>query len=133
MDSNTLSLCKKEYCIRNNLRNTAVVDFKFLKLNEKGEGVFSVSVGGSSTEYKVLTKKDLQPLTSFRSLSIKRNDLDNVNGISKAILAGWVNSKTGDTLHQSDIDYVVVNKNHISVVMSANSMRFKNGFNISLI
>lgn len=133
MDPSTLSLCKKEYCIRNNLRNVRDVEFKFLKLNSEGEGVFSVSVNGSSSEYKTLTKKDLNPLSGFKTLSIKRKELESLADVSKSMIANWVNSKTGDTLHQSDIDYVIVNKNDISVIISANSMRFKNGFNISLI
>lgn len=130
---NTLTrLCKEDYCSANGLNPRDLI-FKFIKNNPRKEAVFEVIKNGNRPFNYTCVKRDLSFLTDYKTLSILKQDMLVNEGVNKTALVGWIFSKTGIVLLPEDIDFVYLEKNHLSVVISLNSMRFKNSFHITFI
>lgn len=122
------SLIKKKYCEDLFLKDQKVIkDITFEKVstNARGNAVFSVKHPGKEPFYWELQKVDLSGFSRMKALSIPkqyRNDFDVKT--NKAMIANWINRHTGHGLVEEDIAYLVPDKEYISVVISADSMRF---------
>lgn len=122
------SLVRKKYCEGLFIKDPKVVasiDFERVSTNAKGNAVFLVKHPGKEPFYYELTKVDLSGFSKMKALAIPkqyRNDFDIKT--NKAMIANWINRHTGHALVEEDIAYLVADKQYISVVISADSMRF---------
>jgi hypothetical protein len=124
-----LALIKKKYCEGLFIKDPRVINeitFQHVSTNAKGNAVFLIQHPGQEALYYELEKVDLSGFSRMKSLSIPkqyRNDFD-VNH-SKAMISNWINRHTGHSLVEEDIAYLVPEKEHLCVVIAADSMRFK--------
>lgn len=123
--NNVLNLIKKKYCEDFFIRDSKSISLEHVSVNRKGNNVFLVTSPTGNSYYE-LKKVNLSGLSNNKSLSIPkqyRNDFD-VNH-SKSMIANWINRHTGLRLIEEDIAYLVPEKDHLCVVIAADSMRFE--------
>lgn len=122
------TLVKKKYCEGLHLKDPkviAAITFEKVSTNAKGNAVFLVKHPGKEPFYWELIKVDLSGFSRAKNLSIPkqyRNDFD--VRTNKALIANWISRHTGHALVEEDIAYLVAEKEYISVVIAADSMRF---------
>lgn len=124
-----VNLVKRRYCQDRRLDEKSV-SFTHVKRNASGEHVFLVEVNGQN-DYYVHPRVDMTGLSSLRTLDIPkeyRNDFDAQH--NKAFIAEWIRRQTGHDVMDTDIDVLVATKGKLDVVISPNSMRFKNSFQL---
>lgn len=131
MTPKELSLIKQKYCEDHFIREVNKVDFQLVRKNSKGQGVFLVTIPGKQPIHYELPKQDLSGLSEYKTLSIPkqyRNDFDAAH--NKVMIAEWVNRGTGLALIDSDIAGLSSSKTHLTVIIAADSMRFKSDFRL---
>ena len=124
-----VNLVKRRYCQDRRLDEKSV-SFTHVKRNASGEHVFLVEVNGQN-DYYTHPRVDMTGLSSLRTLDIPkeyRNDFDAQH--NKAFIAEWIRRQTGHDVMDTDIDVLVATKGKLDVVISPNSMRFKNSFQL---
>lgn len=121
-------LVRKKYCEGLFIKDPKVINaitFEKVSINAKGNAVFSVRHPGEESFYYEVEKVDLSGFSKMKALSIPkqyRNDFDIKT--NKAMIANWINRHTGHALVEEDIAYLIADKQYISVVIAADSMRF---------
>ena len=132
MNNKVLSLIRKVYC-----EDRGIVDVESVTLTyynkdlATGEHLFTVDRKGEDSVLYRHLRADLGGLSKFKTLSIPSKDRHGVNGPNnKEIIANWVFSKTGHVLLDEDIQFLVVERDHVTVMLHPDSMRFKNDFQL---
>jgi hypothetical protein len=129
-----ISLVRQLYCEERKITNPPAS----LRLTHNrrdpstGEHCFFVDELGKDSIVYVHKRLDLSGLTHFRTLDIPkeyRNEDQTLN--NKSFMADWIRRKTGHKLIETDIGYLVVEKTKVSIVISADSMRFTNSFQLT--
>jgi len=129
-----ITLIKNKYCQDHRITDKKVIKaitFELVNRNKAGNSVFLVTVPGSDPVYYEVPRVDMSGLTRLPLLSIPRtyrNDFDAMN--NKAMIADWIQRKTGHDIIDEDIAYLSHDKDHLTVVISPDSMRFKNSFQL---
>lgn len=131
MNIQVLSLIKQRYCEDNAISDPESIAMSFCQA-EKGTGnpIMFVLRDGKSSTY-VHQRIDLAGLSAHRALDIpaafrnvKQADL------SKVFIADWVYQFTGHRILVEDIQTMALEKKAIQVIISPDSMRFKNSFQL---
>lgn len=130
-----LSLVIDEYCANTNITDPEVKKSIVIGLvgkNGNGDNMFSVqrlynpsSKTRTNSLYE-LQKTDVDYLSSQQCLKIQKRYGD----MGKAQIINWVKQQVNIHLLESDIDRVVIEPDAFTVVISADSMRFKNSFKL---
>lgn len=132
MTPKELSLIKQKYCEDHFYRgNVDLVGFELVKTNNKGQGIFLVSIPGKPSVHYELVKQDLSGYNDNKTLSIPHSDRHQFSAInSKVGIAEWINRGTGIAMIESDIASLSASKTHLTVIIAADSMRFKSDFRL---
>jgi len=129
-----LTLIKRRYCQDNGIKDEKSITLTHFRLDKKTmEHTFLVEFAdGRDSKYYILKRIDLSGLSGFRTLDIPkqyRNDFDAQN--NPAFIADWIQRRTGHDLVESDISCLAAETGKLTVVISPNSMRYKNSFQIN--
>lgn len=133
MNEKEISLVRQRYCEDRHIQNPpASLQLEhYRKDPSTGEHCFFVEEDGKETIVYPHVREDLSGLSSFRTLDIPveyRNEYQNLH--NKAFMADWIRRKSGHPVIDTDIQYLVVERNQVTVVISPDSMRFKNSFQL---
>lgn len=128
MMSKALDWVRRDFCRLNNVSlNTA------LEVTQHGRAAnndfqFSVSGPGYPMTGFTLERINLKPYSNYVPLTLDAEWKNKGDLLTKETLCRWFNSKTGLGLVPDDIGSILLQKDRVTVVSSANSMRFKHTF-----
>lgn len=132
MTAKEVSLVKRRFCQDRRIKDEKSVLLTHLHRNlSTGEHTFLVEREGHDNAYYTHKKVDLGPLSTLRTLDIPkeyRNDFDAQH--NKAFIAEWIRRKTGHDVIDTDISTLLSGKGTLDIIISPDSMRFKNSFQL---
>lgn len=133
MTDKEVSLIKQKWCEDNRipLSERKAIKFSLMSFNRRGNAVFLVSNPKVGSDYFEVVKQDLSGFSDNKTLSIPsayRNDFDARH--NKGFIAEWVNRRMGIGLLDTDITYLVSDKDYLTIIISPDSMRFKSSFRL---
>lgn len=91
---------------------------------------FTISGPGFPMVGFTLERINLKPYTVYTPLTLGKEWKNQPELLTKETLCRWFNSKTGLGLVPDDIGSILINNDQVTVVSSANSMRFKHTFSM---
>jgi hypothetical protein len=133
VSDNTFTLIKKKYCSEHLISLPNDLVFSFFKIDPvTGNGVFFIDQAGKPSLVYSPDRMDLSGYSAHRSLDIPASDRNTLNSNpSPDVIASWVNRFTNIDLLGEDISKLSMSSAVLTVIISPNSMRFKNSFQIN--
>ena len=129
---NTLIQITNYYCANHRIKDRATVKLTFANRDAAtGNPTFIVNIKGQAPRTYVHQRIDASKYTHYRGLDVPVNTLSQTPSIGGIV--SWVNSKTNIGLCEEDVSRLRVTPGKLTVFISADSMRFKNSFDIRLI
>ena len=127
-----LTLIKERYCSDNKISLPNDLVFRFFKFDPvTGNGIFFIDQAGKNSLIYSLSRMDLSGYSAHRSLDIPASDRNTMNrNPSPDVIASWVNRFTNIDLLGEDISKLSLSADTVTVIISPNSMRFKNNFQL---
>ena len=131
----SLTLAKQEYCILNGIYNAKEkeqVQLTYIGRNGDNNCVFSVSRLFHDKPCRtiwIMERIDLSYLSTFKKLVIPKSIIQP----TKSVVTRAVKTLSKLSLSNKDISTIIVDKNSVTVVISPNSMCFKNKFSLNRI
>lgn len=128
----TLTLIKKRYCQDRHIALPNDLTFSFFKLDlTTGQGIFFIDEPNKDSIVYTHVRMDVTGYSAYRSMDIPSNDRNTLTGNpSPDVIASWVNRFTNIDLLGEDISKLTLTTDSVTVIISPNSMRFKNSFQL---
>lgn len=130
MMSKALDWVRRDFCRLNNLSPNLQLEVVQHGRAPSNDFQFSVNGPGYPMVGFTLERINLRPYSSFVPLTLDREWKDKSDLLTKETLCRWFNSKTGLDLVPDDIGSILIDKDRVTIVSSANSMRFKHTFSM---
>ena len=129
---NTLKRITEYYCESNRIKDVGTVKLTFGQRDHStGNPVFMVNIKGQAPRTYTHQRIDASKYNYYRSLDIPSKTITQAPSIGGIV--NWVNSKVNIGLCEEDVSRLRVTPGKLTVFISADSMRFKNSFDIRLI
>jgi len=130
MMSKALDWVRRDFCRLNKIPLNPA-----LEVVQHGRGPnqnfqFTINGPGFPMVGVTLERINLKPYTVYTPLTLDREWKDKPDLLTKETLCRWFNSKTGLGLVPDDIGSILIDNDRVTVVSSANSMRFKHTFSM---
>lgn len=130
MMSKALDWVRRDFCRLNNVSLDLSLEVVQYGRAPNNDFQFSVNGPGFAQVGFTLERVNLRPYTSYVPLTLDREWKDKPDLLTKETLCRWFNSKTGLGLVPDDIGSILIDNDRVTVVSSANSMRFKHTFSM---
>lgn len=130
MMSKALDWVRRDYCRLNNMPLNPALEVTQHGRDHNDDFQFSVMGPGYPMVGFSLPRISLKPYTSYVPLILDREWKDKPALLTSETICRWFNSKTGLGLVPDDIGSILINQERVTVVSSANSMRFKHTFSM---
>lgn len=123
-----LLLVKESYCIKNNLPQSTVLDLVGQGRTADGDFIFTVQGPTVPIQRYVQERISLTSYSLYTGLMLDTEYKNKPAYLTKEVIGAWFTRKIGHVLLPEDIGQLLVTSEKVSVVSSANSMRFKHSF-----
>jgi hypothetical protein len=130
MMSKALDWVRRDFCRLNNLSPDHPLEVVQHGRSPRNDFQFTVDGPGFSHVGFTLELINLRPYSSYVPLTLDREWKDKPALLTRETLCRWFNSKTGLGLVPDDIGSILIDSDRVTVVSSANSMRFKHTFSM---
>lgn len=117
----SLRLVKVQYCKDKKITYSDDMSAQLVRMNPR-TGNYQFLINGALYEYERI---DLSPYSKYKGLELDAVERLNRTSMSKDGIINWFNSHTNLNLLFEDVGQVLVQLDKVTVVASANSMRFK--------
>jgi len=128
--SNALEWVRRDFCRLHNVSLSQELEVVAHGRAPSQDFQFSVQGPGFPMVGFTLERVNLRPYSNYVPLTLDREWKDKPDLLSKETLCRWFNSKTGLGLVPDDIGSILIERDKVTVVSSANSMRFKHTFSM---
>ena len=135
MANREFNLIRKAYCHARKISDVNSVTFQPQRVNRiTGNQVFLVSRDGTVPEIYEHVRLDVTPYSQQRSLWFSKDmQKDREAMLGKANIATWINKQVNLEILPEDIGVLSPTTKSLTVVISPNSMRFRNSFIINFL
>lgn len=130
MMSKALDWVRRDFCRLNNISLNTALEVVQHGRAPSNDFQFTVNGPGYNNVGFTLERINLKPYSSYTPLILGEEWKDKSDLLTKETLCRWFNSKTGLGLVPDDIGNILIQKDRVTVVSSANSMRFKHTFSM---
>jgi len=132
-DYREINLVRKRFCEDRMITDESSISITWASYSRAtDEHCFLVEHPNGDNDYYIHPKVNLSGLSNLRSLDIPatyRNDFDAQH--NKSMIADWVHRITGHHLIDTDISALVREEKTLTVIISPDSMRFANSFQLN--
>jgi len=128
--SKVLEWVRRDFCRLHNGGLDARLEVTPCGRDRNNDFQFVVNGPGFPMVEFTLERVSLKPYSDYASLTLDREWKDKPALLTKETIARWFNSKTGLGLQPEDIGSFIQYPDRVSVISSANSMRFKHTFSM---
>ena len=128
--SKALEQVRRDFCRLNNVSLNQELEVAEHGRAPNQDFQFSVQGPGFPMVGFTLERVNLRPYSNYVPLTLDREWKDKPDLLTQETLCRWFNSKTGLGLVPDDIGSILIERDKVTVVSSANSMRFKHTFSM---
>lgn len=130
MMNKALEWVRRDFCRLNKIAVNPALEVAQQGRDSNQNFQFTISGPGFPMVGFTLERINLKPYTVYTPLTLDKEWKDKPDQLTKETLCRWFNGKTGLGLVPDDIGSILIDKDRVTVVSSANSMRFKHTFSM---